>query len=117
MSQNNFNGNNRSSFGMDENIAGLLCYVLHFITGIVFFFSEKQSRFVKFHAMQSILVFLPLNIILKILGYIPFLGGLMAGLLGLFEFVLWIVLMVKAYNREWFKLPIVGDIAERQANS
>lgn len=116
MNNNNFNGQPRSSLGMDENVAGLLCYVLTFITGIIFFFTEKQSRFVKFHAMQSILVFLPLTIIARIIGYIPFIGVIFGSLLGLLELVLWILLMVKAYNREWFKLPVVGDIAEKQAN-
>jgi len=102
------------SMGLDENIAGLLCYVVGWITGIIFLVLEKENQFVRFHALQSILTFLPLSVIALLLGWIPFVGWVLAGLVWILTFILWIVLMFKAYRGEKYKLPIAGDIAEKQ---
>jgi uncharacterized membrane protein len=107
----------KSSTGMNENLAALLSYVFGFITGIIFFILEKESRFVKFHAMQSILVSVALMVLSFVLGLIPVIGWIAAILLGPVSLVLWIILMVKAYKHVWYKLPVVGDIAEKQADS
>jgi len=114
MNQQNFN-RPKSSTGLEENIAGLLCYVGVFITGLVFFFTEKSSRFVKFHALQSILLFVSLAVVNIVLGWIPLIGWIVRDLVSLASFILWILLMVKAYQGDWFKLPIIGDIADRNA--
>lgn len=114
---NNTTSVSKSSTGMSENLAALLSYVLGFITGIIFFVIEKESRFVKFHAMQSILVSAALMVLSFVLGFIPFIGWIALILLGPVSFVLWILLMVKAYKYVWFKLPVVGDIAEKQADA
>jgi uncharacterized membrane protein len=114
---NNTASVSKSSTGMNENLAALLSYVLGFITGIIFFVIEKESRFVKFHAMQSILVSAALMVLSFVLGFIPFIGWIALILLGPVSFVLWILLMVKAYKYVWFKLPVVGDIAEKQADA
>ena len=114
---NNTASVSKSSTGMNENLAALLSYVLGFITGIIFFVIEKESKFVKFHAMQSILVSAALMVLSFVLGFIPFIGWLALILLGPVSFVLWIILMVKAYKYVWFKLPVVGDIAEKQADA
>ncbi len=107
----------KTSLGMEENIEGALCYVLGWVTGIVFYLLEKENKFVRFHAMQSILTFLPLTVIYWIFGWllwwIPFIGWAISVLIGLLMFILWIVLMIKAYQGEKFKLPIVGDMAEK----
>ncbi len=107
----------KTSLGMEENIEGALCYVLGWVTGIVFYLLEKENKFVRFHAMQSILVFLPLSVIYWIFGWmlwwIPFIGWAISILIGLLMFILWIVLMIKAYQGEMFKLPVVGDMAEK----
>jgi uncharacterized membrane protein len=109
----------KTSMNLEENVAGALCYVLGWITGIIFYIMEKDNKFVRFHAMQSIIVFLPLSIILGIfqgiLLFVPFIGWAISALIGLFMFVLWLVLMLKAYQGEKFKLPVVGDIAEKHA--
>jgi uncharacterized membrane protein len=105
----------KSSTGLDENIAGLLCYVLGWVTGLVFFLIEKDSKFVRFHAMQSIIVFGVLSVASIIFGWIPLIGGVIGGVIGLLSLVLWIILMIKAYQGEKFKLPWAGDIAEKQA--
>ncbi len=103
----------KTSMGLEQNIAGLLSYVLGWITGLVFFLLEKENKFVRFHAMQSIIVFGGLTIISLIISVIPLLGWLISTLLSLLALVLWILLMVKAYQNVWFKLPLVGDLAEK----
>ncbi|WP_317890238.1 DUF4870 domain-containing protein [Paenibacillus sabuli] len=105
----------RSSTGLDPKVAGLLCYAGIFVTGIIFLVLEKESRFVKFHAMQSIVVFGALTVINLILGLIPFLGWLASLVLTPLSFILWIVLMLMALQGKWFKLPYAGDYAEQQA--
>ena len=107
-------GNNNTSVGLNQNVAGLLCYVLGFITGIIFLIIEKENKFVRFHAMQSLVTFLPLSIISYIVGIIPFIGGILTFVIGILQLILWIVLMYNAYKNEWFKLPVTGDIAEQQ---
>jgi uncharacterized membrane protein len=98
---------------LEPNIAALLCYVLWWASGLVFFFIEK-NEFVRFHALQSILTFSSLNIMLIVLGWIPFIGSVLAALVCLLSLILWIILMLKAYQGERFKLPVAGDWAERQ---
>ena len=95
----------KSSTGMEENVAALLSYLLGWVTGLIFFLIEKDSKFVKFHAMQSIITFGAL----VVLSFIPWVN-IIVGLLAL---ILWIILMVKAYQGEKFKLPVIGDLAEK----
>lgn len=98
----------------NDNLMGAVAYLLGFITGIVLLLVEKKSKFVRFHAMQSTLLFGGLFIANVILGFIPLLGWLVGLLLSLGSFVLWIVLMWKAFQGETYKLPYVGAIAEKQ---
>lgn len=103
----------KTSSGMNQNVAGLLCYVAGWITGLIFFLIEKENRFVRFHAMQSIITFGGLTVLFIGLGMIPFVNLVLLPILGLVQLVLWIVLMVKAYQGQLFKLPVIGDIAEK----
>jgi len=103
----------KSSTGMEENVAGLLCYLVTWVSGLVFFLIEKDSKFVKFHAMQSIITFGALIIIMWVAAVIPFVGWVISALAGILILVLWIVLMIKAYKGEKYKLPIAGDLAEK----
>ena len=103
----------KTSVEMDENVAGLLCYVLGWISGLVFFLIEKKNKFVRFHALQSIIVFGVLFLACIIIGWIPFIGWVIAWLISVLAIVLWIVLMVKAYQGEKFKLPWAGNLAEK----
>ncbi len=103
----------KTSTGLTQNVAGLLCYLAGWITGLVFFLIEKENRFVRFHAMQSMITFGALMVLFVVLGFIPFIGWLIVPFLGLAQLVLWILLMVKAYNGEFFKLPVIGDLAEK----
>jgi len=115
--------------GLQDNLAGALCYVLGFITGILFLVLEPYNRkpFIRFHAFQSIIfsaAWIALSIFLGILFSIVGLatGGMMWVLLiplrlviGLGGFVLWLFLMFKAYNGERYQLPVIGPMAEKQA--
>jgi len=114
--------------GLDQNVAGLLCYVLGWLTGIVFFVIDKRP-FVKFHAAQSMVTFGGLQVIQIVMAFViggsMFMGGGMMGFgalagllysaLGLICLVAWVLCMFKAYQGERFKLPFVGDIAENIA--
>ncbi len=103
----------KTSMGLNENIAGLLCYVLGWVSGIVFILLEKENKFVRFHAIQSIVVFGALNVASIVLLWIPLIGGFFASLIGLLSIILWIVLMVKSYQGTRYKLPWSGNMAER----
>ena len=103
-----------TSTGLEPKVAGLLCYVLGFITGIVFLIIEKDNKFVRFHAMQSTVTFGAIFLAMIILGFIPILGWILSFLLWVVAVVLWIVCMVKAYQEEEWKVPIAGNFAEDQ---
>ena len=103
----------KSSTGLDENIAGLLCYVLGWVSGIVFLILDQENKFVKFHAIQSIIVFGALSVLNGLLGWIPVLGLIVGIISGILAFVLWILLMVKANQGERYKIKWAGDYAER----
>ena len=102
----------KTSTGFDANVAAALSYLVGFVTGIIFLVVEKENRFVRFHALQSTLVFAGMVAVNILLQIVPFLGQL------LFIFVilpvsaaLWLLLMYKAYQGEEFKLPFVGQMA------
>ena len=122
----------KSSTGLDENVAALLSYIAGWVSGLVFFLIEKDSRLVRFHAMQSILlnaVAIVLGIGLWIVwafGTIIFasisdvLGSLVGLVLGLLVFVFWIAMLIalvmcliKAFQKQYFKLPVIGNFAEK----
>ena len=90
----------------EQNIKGALAYLLGFVTGIFFLLTEKENEYIRFHAVQSTLVFG----VLFILNFVPFLGFFILP----FALVLWIFLMYKAYSGEKYKLPFIGDFAEQQ---
>jgi uncharacterized membrane protein len=108
---------------MTDNVAGMLAYL--FITAIIFLVMEpyNKSRFVRFHSFQCLFcaaVLFVLGIALSIIGSIPILGLVvipLGFLVWIGSFVLWIVLLLKAYQGQMFKLPIIGDMAEKQANA
>jgi uncharacterized membrane protein len=110
--------------GMAENVAGLLCYLLGWITGIIFLLIDKRP-FVRFHAAQSIVVFGGLHVISIVLGIMFGASFMMMGrfggfglgmalysLINLVGFILWILLMVKAYQGEKFEVPVAAGFAK-----
>jgi len=105
----------KTTVGMQANVAALLSYLLGFITGIIFFIIEKENKFVRFHAVQSMITFGALFVLQMVLAFIPIIGWILIPIVNIASLVLWILLMVKAYKGETFKLPIAGDMAEKQA--
>ena len=109
--------------GMTDNVAGMLAYL--FITAIIFLVMEpyNKSRFVRFHSFQCLFCAVGLCILwvgFAILGMIPILNLMIIPIMFVAMvgwFVIWIVLMFKAYQGQMFKLPIIGDMAEKQANA
>ena len=104
---------NKTSIGLAENVTGLLCYILGWVTGLVFILIEQENKFVRFHAIQSIIVFGALTIIAFVLSLLPIFGGFLSGIVSVIGLVLWIVFMIKAYQGIIYKLPWAGDLAEK----
>ena len=105
----------KTSSGLQPAHAAAFAYVFGVITGLIFFLMEKENRFVRFHAMQSICFSIGFFVLSLVAGSVPLMGGPLAGLLNLIGIIVWIVLMVKAYQGQWFRLPVAGDIAAKQA--
>jgi len=89
--------------------------VLGWVSGIVFLILDKENKFVRYHAIQSIIVFGAISIASVILSWIPFIGIFFGWILSLLAFILWIVLMLKAYQGKKYKLPVSGNMAEKWA--
>ena len=113
---------NRTELGLSQNIEGALCYSIGFVTGIIFLFLENDNKFVKFHAIQSTIVFLPLFIVYIAIAFLPMVGIIMnmmywpiiIPILSIIIIIFWFFLMYKAFIGERYKLPIVGDFIEKQ---
>jgi uncharacterized membrane protein len=122
----------KSSTGLDENIAALLSYIFGWVTGLIFFLIEKDSRLVRFHAMQSIL----LNVLLVILWFVVWIvtvvlwvaaaaiGDVVGAIVSILSTLIFVVFgvaaliavilcLVKAFQGQYFKLPIIGNFAEK----
>ena len=103
-----------STLNMDPKIAGALSYFFGFITGIIFLLLEKENKFVRFHAVQSIVLSLTLMVFYFVLSFIPFIGWILSLLLSPVSLILWIFMMYKAFSGDMFKLPVIGDFSEQQ---
>ncbi len=114
-----------SSTGLDPKLAAFLSYLFGIIGGIVFIVIEKDNRYVKFHAWQSIafsvayfVAWIAYSIIAAILGHIPVLGWLidlaLGAVISIGGLVAWIILLIKAFSGEEYKLPFIGDFAEQR---
>jgi uncharacterized membrane protein len=102
----------KSSIGLDANVAAALTYGIGWVTGIAFLLLERESQFVRFHAFQSTIAFGGLCILWMLLISAGPIGGLIAFvLLPLPSFVLWLFMMFKAYQGQEYKLPLVGQMA------
>jgi uncharacterized membrane protein len=110
--------------GLTDNVAGMLAYVT-FIPAIIFLVIEpyNKSRFIRFHSFQSIFLavaMIAISIALSVFSFIPVLGLMLLPLhflIWLGVFALWIVLLIKANSGQMWKLPVIGDMAEKQANA
>ena len=98
----------------NENLLAAASYLLGFVTGIIILLVEKESKFVRFHAMQSTILFGGIFIVNIALGFIPILGWIVGLILSFVAFIMWIVLMWKAFQGEMYKVPYVGKLADEQ---
>ena len=122
----------KSSTGLDENVAALLSYIFGWVSGLIFFLIEKDSRLVRFHAMQSLLFNVLIAVVAIVLWIVMFVlllvGSQISGIvstlltliatlvwfvLGIGALIAWIMCLIKAYQRQYFKLPIIGNFAEK----
>src|SRR5688500_18044162 len=102
----------KTSTGFDANVAAALSYLVGFVTGLLFLLVEKENKFVRFHAIQSTLVFAGIVAIDILLQLVPILGALVVVFVVIpLSAILWLLLMFKAYQGEEFKLPLVGQMA------
>ena len=102
----------KTSTGFDANVAAALTYLVGFVTGIIFLLVEKDNKFVRFHAMQSTLVFIGIVAVDILLQLVPILGALVVVFIVIpVSAILWLLLMYKAYQGEEYKLPLVGQMA------
>ena len=101
--------------GLKPTHAALFAYSFGLLSGLLFFFTEKENRFVRFHAMQSICTSVGFFIMSLVLATVPLLGYALVFCLQLGALVVWLILMVKAFQGQWFRLPVAGDVAAKQA--
>jgi uncharacterized membrane protein len=104
------------SVGMRGSRAGWLSYLGGWVTGLIFLLLKREDRLVRFHAMQSLLFFGAMSLVTAMFSYIPFLSSIGDGL-GFVSIICWIVLIVKTARGRHYKLPIIGDYAEKWANA
>ncbi len=100
----------KSTTGLPSNTAGALCYLGAWVTGLIFLLVERNDSFVRFHAMQSIVFFGGLTILMMV----PIIGWILTPILALIGFAVWLVMLYKAYRGEKYLLPLVGSFAEKQ---
>ncbi len=122
----------KSSTGLEENLAALLSYIFGWVSGLIFFLIEKDSRLVRFHAMQSLLLNVVAGVVAIALWIVLFVlfmiatqvSGALTTLLSLVSVLIWLVFiaaivigvvmcLIKAYQGQYFKLPIIGNFAEK----
>lgn len=126
MAKGNYSPHQSSIANMDANIMAVLTYVLPVIAAylpivwriawlipILIFFMEKESNLVKFHAMQSVVLYVARVIIISILSFIPLLGGLAGFIVGIIFTIIAIVAVIGAFNYEEFRIPFIGDLVAR----
>ena len=106
--------NKNTILGVTENLEALLCYALGWVSGLIFLFLEKNNPYVRFHALQALVTFGILHVASFLVVILPIIGIFLSFVIGLVSFVLWIVLMVKSYKGERYKLPVIGDFVEHQ---
>lgn len=129
----------KTSLGLASNVGAMLCYIANFlcciglVLAVVFLITEKENRFVKFHALQSLFLALVQIVLSIIMGILTTILGLVLGMihmgflafflnwgLGIILFIvfaiIWVIAGIKAYSGQWYKLPLVGNFAWNMVN-
>jgi uncharacterized membrane protein len=97
--------------GLSDNVAGALCYVLWWITGIIFLIIEPNNKNIRFHAFQSIIIFGAISILEIIFFWVPVLSWL----IWVVGFIFWVVLIVTTYQNRKLKIPVANELARKLA--
>ncbi|MCC4770159.1 hypothetical protein FXV91_08105 [Methanosarcina sp. DH2] len=101
----------KTFLGLPENIVAALCYPVGWLSGLFFLLLERKNKFVRFHAMQSVLLFMPLALFIFLVAWIPVLGWFIADGAGMTAMLLILIPMYMAFRGSKFKIPIIGQIA------
>ena len=109
---------NKSVWGLDENMAAVVSYAGLFFSGVAVYAMEKENKFVRFHALQSTVVFLAYFLVKQVFNIItiPLLSGMIVSALDLAAAIIWIGMMWTAYQGKTFKIPVIGDVVWQQVN-
>lgn len=100
----------KTATGLPENTEAALTYLIGWVTGLIFLLLEKDNKKIRFHAMQSIVVFGACTLV----SMIPIIGWMLWPLVWLVAFILWLILIIKAYQGEEFVVPVLGEFAKKQ---
>ena len=106
----------KSVFGLNENVASVLCYAFFFFSGIFMLVMERENKTVRFHALQSTLWFMLLSVANVVAGWLPLVRGPLGSLIWLVTVLSWLFLMYNAFLGKKFKIPMIGDTVETQIN-
>ncbi len=106
-----------TSTGLDEKVAGMLSYIVGWITGIIFLILEPNNKYVRFHALQSIIIFGAITVVGAIFGWMGVFGFIIRILLSVLAFILWVILLVKSSQGERYKVIWAGPLAEKWTGS
>ncbi|MDT3699793.1 MAG: DUF4870 domain-containing protein [Thermincola sp.] len=104
----------KTSLGLTPSLTAALAYLLGFVSGIIVFVLERENRFVRFHSMQSILLSIVFFVLNVVVGFIPIVGPLLGIIVCLGGVLCWLIALVKAAQGYYYKLPIIGDYADKQ---
>ena len=106
----------KSVFQLNENVAGALSYVFLFFSGLFFLVAERENKFVRFHALQSVIWFLVLGVIATVTGWLPILKHLIPWAANMLIFVSWVFLTLSALKGKTVRIPILGDVVWEKIN-
>ncbi len=106
-------GDKGTSLGLEENIEALIAYLVGWVSGLIIFLLETKSKYVRFHAAQSLVLFLGLMVVSLVAGFMPIIGWIISGLITLIWIIAWIICLIKAYQHEDFEIPIAGSLARK----
>lgn len=104
----------KTSLGLTPNLTAALAYVLGFISGIIVFVLEKENRYVRFHSMQSMILSVAIFVLNIVVGFIPIVGPLLAMIVCIIGIICWLIALIKAAQGQYYKLPVIGEYAEKQ---
>ncbi len=104
----------KTASGLTPQVAAALSYVFGFASGLLIFLTEKQNLFVRFHALQSVALSVVWALLSLVAPVVPLVGPIANGLVNLAGLILWIIVMVKAAQGQWFVIPKLGDFVAKQ---